>query len=706
MQASGNRCTEPDICEADEECLGTRVCENGNCVAPRCQDDEFEDNDSADGATPIIAGVLRNLMSCGDDEDWYVVTLPAQHAATVSIRQLDNGANLSLTVLNSGEVELGRSASDQPVEALVVGPFPSEQNIFVVVGQQGPSGAAQYGLEVELMDEGAGCIDDAYENGNGDDTLETGRVVRAPGELGFGDDLSGRICPMDSDFVCFHAGAREQVTIDVAVTGGDAVINAQVYRPNGDSAMASQFSRQGGEAIFFRAGAGLYCVGLESESGSGAYRLSMRAVPSAVARVCEEATPLMLDGNGNASMQAQLNGENATSPLCAGGTANSAEAVYTVSFQDEDELPLLLSASVVGLPSGTLGDPVVSIRRTCGDGSTEMACSTGARDPMDPNFFQVSPATVRVPVTEPGEYAIWVDGVDSGARPTYRLQVTTDDLAMRPGNDTCDTPNELAFNPDGVTVFGVNLDQATDAVHGCVGDGGGDAVYRITVVERARIRLQAAAVDDAFAVTASLGRACGGPDVMECGFGFETEVEPGDYFLVIDGVDANSRGRVNVQMVVDTISQGPANETCDDADDLIIEGGHLEGDTSGANDDYQLLDANLCTGHNTLGGDLVYRLQPEAGGLYFVELTPDGGWDASLYVVSDCANPARNRIRCSDGALTESVVFTPQAGEPVYVIVDGSNGETGEFGLRWGPAACRLDVDCPSGSCVDYQCVE
>ena len=56
-------------------------------------------------------------------------------------------------------------------------------------------------------------------------------------------------------------------------------------------------------------------------------------------------------------------------------------------------------------------------------------------------------------------------------------------------------------------------------------------------------------------------------------------------------------------MVVDTISQGPANETCDDADDLIIEGGHLEGDTSGANDDYQLLDANLCTGHNTLGGD-------------------------------------------------------------------------------------------------------
>ena len=106
---------------------------------------------------------------------------------------------------------------------------------------------------------------------------------------------------------------------------------------------------------------------------------------------------------------------------------------------------------------------------------------------------------------------------------------------MRPGNDTCDTPNELAFNPDGVTVFGVNLDQATDAVHGCVGDGGGDAVYRITVVERARIRLQAAAVDDAFAVTASLGRACGGPDVMECGFGFEPKSNQGTTFWSLMG---------------------------------------------------------------------------------------------------------------------------------------------------------------------------
>ena len=375
--------------------------------------DEFEDNDSADGATPIIAGVLRNLMSCGDDEDWHVVTLPAQHAATVSIRQLDNGANLSLTVLNSGEVELGRSASDQPVEALVVGPFPSEQNIFVVVGQQGPSGAAQYGLEVELMDEGAGCIDDAYENGNGDDTLETGRVVRAPGELGFGDDLSGRICPMDSDFVCFHAGAREQViTIDVAVTGGDAVINAQVYRPNGDSAMASQFSRdKAARPSFFGPAPGYTAWGWNPNRGP-ALTVSQCAVPSAVAS-------MRRSNSADAGWEWERLYAGPTQwrecdvfLLCAGGTANSAEAVYTVSFQDEDELPLLLSASVVGLPSGTLGDPVVSIRRTCGDGSTEMAfdrCS-GSHGPKLLSGF---PATVRVPVTEPGEYAIWVDGVDS-----------------------------------------------------------------------------------------------------------------------------------------------------------------------------------------------------------------------------------------------------------------------------------------------------
>jgi hypothetical protein len=247
-----------------------------------------------------------------------------------------------------------------------------------------------------------------------------------------------------------------------------------------------------------------------------------------------------------------------------------------------------------------------------------------------------SPAIVRMPITEVGTYSVIVDGVGVGARPNYRIDVGSRPLATAPENDSCEMAAELAFNPNGVTVFGVNLDQATDAVSGCVGDGGPDAVYRVTFLERAHVRLQATAADAGFAVTALLGENCRAQGSQACGFGFETQVEPGVYYLVIDGTDPNARGRVTVQMVVDSVGDAPGNSTCESGDELAAAGGTLMASTTGASDDYQLLDANLCTGHNTLGGDLVYTLRSPDNAMMYVEAIPEDGWDLALYVVSAC----------------------------------------------------------------------
>ena len=705
VRADGNQCTEPEVCASDEECIGSRVCTDNRCAAPDCTDDAYEENDDAMSATPIIAGLLRDLNSCGADADWFEFSLPANHAGTVSVRQQDNQANLSLRVLNGDQVELGSSATEQPVEALVVGPFPSEQQIFIVVEQTSNFGVGPYVLEIELLDQGAACIDDAQENGVGDDVPESGRQIRAPGELGFGGNLAGRLCPGDLDYLCFATAPREQVTIDIEVTAGDAVVQGRVLRDNGELVRNTEgeWSRQGGAEVQFRAGAGPYCLELQAASGSGSYRVNISAVPSDLIELCENASPLALQ-NGEASAQAQLGLENTFSPICAADRADGGEAIYTVTFDDGAQLPTLLVAEVEGIVGGTLGDPVVSVRSACGDASTEIACSTGQRDPADPGFTQRTPATVRVPITELGTYSVMVDGINVGERPNYRVNVETTALAVRPENDTCDTAAELAFNPDGVTVFGVNLDQATDAVQGCVGEGGPDAVYRVTFLERANVRLQAAAANNEFAVTAFLGADCRSQDAQSCGFGFETQVEAGDYYLVIDGTDANARGRVTIQMVVESLGGMPTNETCEDAQPLAAEGGRLDGSTAVAADDYQLLEANLCTGHNTLGGDVVYAINNPEPGMMYVQAIPEDGWDLSLYVVSECGSPARRRIACSDGALAESVVFDTAAEEMVYVIVDGSNGETGNFELRWGTADCRLDVDCAAGRCTDFRC--
>ena len=119
---------------------------------------------------------------------------------------------------------------------------------------------------------------------------------------------------------------------------------------------------------------------------------------------------------------------------------------------------------------------------------------------------------------------------------------------------------------------------------------------------------------------------------------------------------------------------------------------------------------------NTNGGDLVYRFSNLPNQKIYVEATPlpidglpvgDVGWDLALYAFVDCENPssANSRISGSDGALSESIVFNGNDGDPIFVVVDGSNGEEGPFELRWGIVECQANEDCDEGlTCQRFAC--
>ena len=178
---------------------------------------------------------------------------------------------------------------------------------------------------------------------------------------------------------------------------------------------------------------------------------------------------------------------------------------------------------------------------------------------------------------------------------------------------------------------------------------------------RSRSRVSAQVYAD-FGVGVYLTAACGQGEPLGCGGGFDlADVPGGDYFLVVEGVGPQARGRVQGQVVVDPVGDAPGNDTCAGAEALEAGSGSRDADTRGATDDFQLAAGNACTGDNTLGGDVTYRLPVTGGSQYFVEVVPEGGWDASLYVVSNCANPGASCLVGHDGALTERVEFT--AGE-------------------------------------------
>lgn len=694
-------CVEPGACTGDEDCILGRVCNGGLCEAPACDDDAAESNNEMADATRIAGDRLRRgLVSC--DPDWFQVVVPADTVVTVEMRQLDFDADLDLVVYGEGGVELDRSETGLPSEGVVVGPFVSERPIYILVTQnRAPWSVGAYDLDVRFVSADVACRDDGFELGAGDDTPSTGRLVRVQGQAGFGGSVEGRICPADTDHICFYIETREEIGIEVEVTAGNPRIVGRVLNRDGMEVQAGRWGRGGAEMPIapFTAPRGTYCLALTTESEGGRYSVRLTAVSPEVRAACDAAVDATVGRPVSGALGAEDAERSVFEPRCADNAHATGEGIYRIIVDE----PALLVARAVGLASGTLGDPVISVRAECRHADTELACSTGRHEADNPLFPMPNPAEVRVPLTGAGDYWVFVDGVGPGQTPNYELQIETRALAAAPRNERCDSAQEIQL-ANGVAELTANLDRATDDVSGgCLGNGGPDAVWVLNLERPSRVRVQVAG--DGFAAGAYLVERCG-DSPSACGYGFVREVPAGRWYVVLDGADANSRGRVTAQVVVEPRDAGQPNDTCASAEVLEARGGQLQGNTGPARDDYQLAEPNRCTSYNSVGGDLVYALDLSVNDRVYVQAEPVGGWDLSLYVVTDCGDLAAC-VDGSDGALTETVVFTAERDQRYHVIVDGTNGERGAFNLRWGPAECENDGACGAGRrCVNFVCAQ
>lgn len=697
----GNRCAEPEVCVDNTDCLGNRSCEGDRCAAPRCDDDRV----GADNATVETAALIQgdfaypSLINCG--VEWFEFSLPEDTIATISVRQLNRDADLRLEAFAANGISIGVSSTGRPVETVIVGPFGSERPIRIKIDQVDIATVVEYGLEIGFSTRDDACVDDGFEAGPGDDDQASARYVRGPDDLAF-DPVEGRLCPGDADWICFSMQARERLTINVEVSGAGTV-SGELTR-DGDNEDESEWTSgdENDPLVLPAAANGAYCLTLTADAAVS-YRVDLQAVSPDVVQLCRATTPLGLDANGEATERGQLEDEdeNVLSPSCATDPADGGEAAYTVDIG----APSLLIARARGAAGGTLGDPVISLRGDCESANSELACAAGWFDPGAPGLIEPNPAELRAAV-EPGLYTIIVDGTRTGNRPTFNLEVSARRLAARPGNDSCENAEAVRLT-DGEARLRLNLDQARDDTAGCLGRGAPDAIYSLSLDGPSRVRVDAAAQNNEFAVGAYLVQRCGDPMPVACGFGFDAMVPAGEWLLVVDGASANSRGRVEVDVLVEEFDGDPDNDDCGAAA-ALNPNVPVEGDTRGAGDDISLVAGNRCTGYDSRGGDLAYTADLDAGTQYFVEAVPEGGWDLSLIVTTDCGRADQSCVAGSDGALAESVVFTPANGGNHFIVVDGSAGEGGRFTLRYGEAECARDADCPDGSTCgpDYACIE
>jgi hypothetical protein len=401
---------------------------------------------------------------------------------------------------------------------------------------------------------------------------------------------------------------------------------------------------------------GLYYLVVDGYgSGMGQYEvsLSMMAMRS-IGEVCGSATPLT---PGTTVAGTTANEANYFEATCA-GQAQSPDRVYTLDVTQRSRVRVRMQSSY---------DGAVYLRSSCADASTELACNDDYQDTR----HSLATATL-----DPGHYFVYADGFSTAASGDYSL---TADLVPATGSgapgDTC--AGATVWAP-GADLTADTFTMGDDATGSCGGGGAPDAVYRLNLTSRSRVRASFTSAE--FPPVVYLQRTCGDQtsEVFcldgRAGSPIDQTLAAGTYYLVVDGADQNAFGAAAVHVQVDDM--GALEASCRAAP-LLRPGHQVTGTTVGSTDRFQA----TCAG-GAASPDLIYRLQIRRRST--VRITSEQtDWDGAIYVRSDCTDQT-SELACNDdaGDNRHSMLETELDPGTYFVFVDGfASANQGAFSL-------------------------
>lgn len=338
-------------------------------------------------------------------------------------------------------------------------------------------------------------------------------------------------------------------------------------------------------------------------------------------------------------------GDEATS-VC--GAMKQPDVFYKFKLDKESDVEI----SAVSDEPGAL---TIGVRDSC----DEMSMVRGCRS--------AEPALTRLHQLPAGQYVIVLEGPASREL-SYALEVAILDPTPVPMGDNCQAPIPL---PVGTPVLTSLSDKQAEVKSSCESNGP-DAVFSFHLDTAKDVTIQAEA-EDQIAVSA-LQRTCG--DVgseRACRKGGPLEmkvqnVEPGDYFVVVDCPMAQS---VTMQLITQDPTptiQVSGNDTCATAYEILGSGGVFMGDTRTTLNDY----TGDCAASSSK--DAVFKLQ--LNDRRHVAARVESGFDSVLHRKRDqrttpdvCMNvQSENCAHRNPGASTVELDEPLSAGVYYYVI--------------------------------------
>lgn len=310
-------------------------------------------------------------------------------------------------------------------------------------------------------------------------------------------------------------------------------------------------------------------------------------------------------------------------------------------------------------------DGVLHLRSDCANDRSVAGCNDDFGQGQE--ALRISQIATRL---QPGTYAVIVDGYE-GENGTFRLTATVLPDGESPAeNDACAGAETLVTG----RVFRTDTFLASDDMRGsCVVEpGGADVVYRLEVPARSMLRVETTESDFPDPVY-YLRRDCGS-DASETACAVRSlsaVVDPGTWFLVVDGNRRDAIGSVAFRAELEDVSRIEAQ--CSEAP-ILESGRQTSGRTSGP-DRFQ----GTC-GDGTRNPEGIYQIRIRERSR--VRITVEAEYDCVLYVRRSCVDSS-SEVGCNDdaGEANRSELDLDLEPGTYFVFVDGYGqaNESGSF---------------------------
>jgi hypothetical protein len=350
-----------------------------------------------------------------------------------------------------------------------------------------------------------------------------------------------------------------------------------------------------------------------------------------------------------------------------GNPCNGTETCNTSTGYCEGSTPLI-DGTTCGNAPRMICRGGACLASTCGDGYVD----AGAGEVCDGNTQACSSGVC--PGTQPcnGTCSGWGTCVQTAA-----------------ANTNCATASTISGSGT-YTISGTTCGGGDEYDGWCTSAGGGpDVVYVMTITARSHVILDTCGSGTSFDTVIYLYQSiCGSGSHTACDDDgcsprsrIDTVLDPGTYYLIVDGYRSDDLGGFDLHVSVSPVSP-PAHDVCSGAIDISA-GGTFTGDTTEAT-----YDTDACAGDGTRGVWFSFTLPTDR--VVYLSTGDGAGWWSNITVFSDDCSSLNDMVGCYGGECGPRAQGAAVMNAGTYrVLVSGAG--TGDYG--------PFNLTCISDSC-------